>query len=141
MIMEETVEKEAEEEEVACSICMEKAEIAMTYQCCKQISCRKCYTTMHRQHRRKDCPFCRHTPVRALTSPLRAGITKSKILLSSRALEPLFTEILSKHGEKLKMGKGARNALRQAMEEYCVDRMRVANAIVRANGKATVRNL
>lgn len=135
----EVIDKE--EEEIACSICMEKAEIPMTYQCCKQISCRKCYTAMHRQHGRKDCPFCRHTPARALRAPLRGGIIKHKNLTSSSALRPMVSEILGRHGEGLKITSDAYNMLRQAMEEYCVERMRMANAIVIANGKTTVRNL
>jgi len=134
----ETVDKA---EDIACSICMEKIEIQMTYQCCKQISCRQCYTTMHRRNGRKDCPFCRHAPARALTSPLRGGIIKSKNLTSSRALKPLIDEILERNGEGLGITKGAHEALRQAMEEYCVGRMRAAHALVRANGKETVRNL
>lgn len=137
----EAIDKEEEEEETACSICMEKAETPMTYQCCKQISCRKCYTAMHRQHGRKDCPFCRHTPARALRAPLHGGIIKHKNLTSNGTLRPSIIEILGRHGDGLKITSEARDMLRQAMEEYCVERMRIANAIVRANGKATVRNL
>lgn len=137
-----------DEEVKECAICMETIEKAMKYRCCKQTVCKPCYKTMHRQNNRKECPFCRHTPIRGLYTPLSGSIKKMHrnpsdvtFLLDKRALMPIIRDILEREGEGLTIDRGAIIVLRQAVEEYGIDRMRNAQHFADFNKNNTVMHL
>lgn len=143
---EPVVTDQEKEVETDCSICMGKTEKPMTYQCCKQLVCQECYREMHVERKRKDCPYCRHNPIIALTTPLRGGITKKRqsegsprILINKSVVAPIIKEILGRHG--LKITSEAVTALRIAMEDETVKRMQIAQVYATHAGKATVDQL
>lgn len=152
--MKNVIEQEVKEVEIDCSICMEKAEIPMTYQCCKQISCKECYTKMRRQYKRKDCPFCRHKPTRALRSPLHGGVEKKKksrcyhqfsdepdFLIARQPIADAIKQALAKERAGFRLQKGAIHSLRMAIEQYGIERMRVSQIVATTQGKRTVTHL
>lgn len=151
------------EKDVECSLCMEKANIPMTYKCCLQLTCQKCYTSWRREFRRVDCPFCRHNPTSAVKkrkggSRRREGIQKrrhekvklqmlsekkkrSEFLIPLKAMPNLIKEALQSIGSTFRVTKEVATTIRLAIEQYGVERMAVSQAIAKARGCTLVRHI
>ena len=148
---DEEEEEETVELEVSCSICYEETDSPMVYQCCKQISCKTCYTTMRTKHDRKECPYCRHSPIHAIRTPLKGGVRKRKrrrepgFLINCNPVRRVVREILKERSgndeEPLQITKGAFRMIRRLMEQEAIQKMRMAQLMVEMRGGYTVMSI
>lgn len=140
------MEVEEEGKEVECSICMDIAEIPLEYRCCKQIICKKCFQLAHYVNKQRACPYCRATPVSATSRNIyRKKPDREpgrRFLISREAMMAIVKEaVLREGGDDMKIDSMAFDALRVAMEEYGIERLREAQVILEANGKRTLVHL
>jgi len=135
------------EEVLECPICMEKADIVITYRCCKQPVCKECYDTMRVKQKKKDCPFCRHNPTRGgieKRSKRRAYQQQSEepeFLISRKPMVAAFLKELKSAAPGFKINDSGVRALRMAMEQYAIERMRVSQTLALSQGRYTVMHL
>lgn len=145
-----TIEQEKEEEEdETCNICMDSdVESPLIYTCCKKLVCKACYTTMHGKNKRKDCPYCRHRPTRALPR-VPIGIQKrkdgkpidSEFLISRQAMIRLIMAILRQEHPEFRIQESALYAIRKSSENEIIEIMMRSQHAVTIAGERTVRNL
>lgn len=137
------------EEAIVCSICMQETEMPLTYACCKQIVCHSCYKTMHKERKRKDCPYCRHDGVSVLTTPNNAGIRRKRYIFShpyafmidQKTIVKAIEEALSNEGEHLKITRDAMLIISQVLEQHGIERMTAAQSLATIRGHRLVKHL
>lgn len=112
---------------------------------------------MHKERKRKDCPYCRHDDISVLKTPNDPGIRKKKkrtpireryefshhhvFMIDEKTIVKAIEEALSEEGEHLKITRDAMIIIRQVLEQHGVERMAAAQSLATIRGHRLVKHL